>query len=320
MRIILLILSLAISITAQSQLSKQCNAPYNAFTNSVKLLANGSQIARPCPNNKGFALTDGTVVTTDFTPFFSSIRTLDSASANPIYNNLFALTTTNTSATGQYVNILSETNIADAPFTVSGIQSNLTVTGHTTNILDGMTTALTFNNTSGIFGQISGHNIFTTGIAANQVQSVFGLQIRLAQISGTVGDLRAALFLKNGNYTGSTMTFPDRDYAILSRVNRPSDFAGGLVLNNNNPYSGTVSNVPLTIRLAVGQTANAVNLVNSSDANIFNVNANGQIKVSGGTPASAAAACDTGTILWDTSFLYVCIATNTWKRSAISTW
>lgn len=37
------------------------------------------------------------------------------------------------------------------------------------------------------------------------------------------------------------------------------------------------------------------------------------------TPASSAATCDTGAIVWDTGFVYVCTATNTWKRAALST-
>jgi len=38
------------------------------------------------------------------------------------------------------------------------------------------------------------------------------------------------------------------------------------------------------------------------------------------TPASATATGTAGTICWDTSYIYVCTATNTWKRVAISTW
>lgn len=38
------------------------------------------------------------------------------------------------------------------------------------------------------------------------------------------------------------------------------------------------------------------------------------------TPASASAVGMQGDICWDASFLYVCIATNTWKRVAIATW
>lgn len=38
------------------------------------------------------------------------------------------------------------------------------------------------------------------------------------------------------------------------------------------------------------------------------------------TPASASDTCDQGEIAWDTAYIYTCVATNTWKRSALSTW
>jgi hypothetical protein len=38
------------------------------------------------------------------------------------------------------------------------------------------------------------------------------------------------------------------------------------------------------------------------------------------TPASAGATGNAGEICWDSSYVYVCVATNTWKRAAISTW
>lgn len=38
------------------------------------------------------------------------------------------------------------------------------------------------------------------------------------------------------------------------------------------------------------------------------------------TPASAAASGVQGQITWDTNYIYVCVAANTWKRVAISTW
>jgi hypothetical protein len=38
------------------------------------------------------------------------------------------------------------------------------------------------------------------------------------------------------------------------------------------------------------------------------------------TPASATAAGVAGTIAWDASYIYCCVATNTWKRTAIATW
>lgn len=38
------------------------------------------------------------------------------------------------------------------------------------------------------------------------------------------------------------------------------------------------------------------------------------------TPASASATGTTGTVVWDADYIYICTATNTWKRAAIATW
>ena len=47
---------------------------------------------------------------------------------------------------------------------------------------------------------------------------------------------------------------------------------------------------------------------------------NGDLIIKTKTPATATAAGTTGMIAWDTSFIYICTATNTWKRVAIATW
>lgn len=38
------------------------------------------------------------------------------------------------------------------------------------------------------------------------------------------------------------------------------------------------------------------------------------------TPASASATGNAGQVCWDANYLYVCTATNTWKRTALATW
>jgi hypothetical protein len=42
--------------------------------------------------------------------------------------------------------------------------------------------------------------------------------------------------------------------------------------------------------------------------------------LSSSTPASASASGTTGTVVWDADYIYICTATNTWKRAAIATW
>jgi hypothetical protein len=38
------------------------------------------------------------------------------------------------------------------------------------------------------------------------------------------------------------------------------------------------------------------------------------------TPSSSTAAGNAGDICWDADYIYICVAANTWKRSALSTW
>lgn len=38
------------------------------------------------------------------------------------------------------------------------------------------------------------------------------------------------------------------------------------------------------------------------------------------TPPSATGTGVAGQICWDANYVYVCVATNTWKRSALSSW
>jgi hypothetical protein len=38
------------------------------------------------------------------------------------------------------------------------------------------------------------------------------------------------------------------------------------------------------------------------------------------TPATSSATGNAGEVCWDTSYVYVCTATNTWKRAALATW
>ena len=38
------------------------------------------------------------------------------------------------------------------------------------------------------------------------------------------------------------------------------------------------------------------------------------------TPPSAGAVGVAGAVVWDSDYVYICIATNTWKRVALATW
>lgn len=68
---------------------------------------------------------------------------------------------------------------------------------------------------------------------------------------------------------------------------------------------------PSTRYIGIGTTAPTEALDVNSDA----------IRVrTSQTPASASATGDAGQICWDADYIYVCTATNTWKRAALATW
>lgn len=57
-----------------------------------------------------------------------------------------------------------------------------------------------------------------------------------------------------------------------------------------------------------------------TSAGVLSITGNSLIVANSRTPATANAPGTTGTICWDSSYLYVCIATDTWKRVGIATW
>jgi len=58
----------------------------------------------------------------------------------------------------------------------------------------------------------------------------------------------------------------------------------------------------------------------SAGGNLGSVRIYGDLQLTTKTPATAASTGTTGTITWDADYIYICTATDTWKRVAISTW
>jgi hypothetical protein len=74
---------------------------------------------------------------------------------------------------------------------------------------------------------------------------------------------------------------------------------------------------------AGGTTGQYIRKASSTDYNTEwtnNILVLGILTVPTSTPTSASATGTTGTVTWDSNYIYICVATNTWKRVAISTW
>lgn len=91
-------------------------------------------------------------------------------------------------------------------------------------------------------------------------------------------------------------------------------FSGTLGFNANSPGSSSDT--------GVSRNAAGVIEINNGTVGTFRDLIVRNLRLSAPTlvPASASATGSQGQIAWDTSYIYVCTATNTWKRVAIATW
>lgn len=101
--------------------------------------------------------------------------------------------------------------------------------------------------------------------------------------------------------------------------------AGGNITISPSPYSGAYNVIAgsgsagLYLQLDAGSTlvvgGAGVNAIVNGKATVFSFNIS-----SPSTPASSSATGSPGDIAWDSNYVYVCVATNTWKRAALATW
>jgi hypothetical protein len=145
--------------------------------------------------------------------------------------------------------------------------------------------------------------------------------------------------LANDTGSGNTSIGGESGVSITSGTNNTviGYFAGrsSLATATNSTAIGYKSNFSASNTIALGGTgvdAAKVTIGGTSAAEALDVTGNilasGTIRTSGDklivttakTPASASDTGTVGTICWDASYIYVCTATNTWKRTAIATW
>lgn len=95
---------------------------------------------------------------------------------------------------------------------------------------------------------------------------------------------------------------------------------GGAISLQTAPAGGSGSALnALVDRLTITSAGN-VGIGTATPQAKLDINADAFILETPKTPISASDSCVTGTHAWDADYLYVCVATDTWKRAALSAW
>jgi hypothetical protein len=151
---------------------------------------------------------------------------------------------------------------------------------------------LQVNGTAAIAGGIWSTS-YTSLPSDSTSRAILGVSGGVAYLQSATGQTTNALSIDGSSVTIRTGTYTT---ALTLDSSQNATFAGDIKFSLANSFD-------------VGETGTRVR-------NVFVKN----LIVTSGPPASASAAGTTGTINWDADYIYVCTATNTWKRVAIATW
>jgi len=212
----------------------------------------------------------------------------------------------------------ASSNVLKAGDTMTGV---LAVTGSAT-ISSQVNVAARFgaNVTSDVLiGSINGNTPFIAS------QGAYPLQLRT--------NATTAMTIDGSQRVGIGITTPGRTLTVSSSADTSiqalSTGTGSYVQFNdsaNSSYIGTNNGSIVflnpTIERSRIDSSGRLLVGTSSDSGgaLLQVNGNRIRIATANTPASAGATGTTGEIAWDANYIYVCTATNTWKRTAISTW
>jgi hypothetical protein len=228
-------------------------------------------------------------------------------------------------------------NIGSGNFTVSS-SGVMTATGAT---ISGNITASSLNVTGAtVTGSISAGNVSLDGEPLDNVLSYsetegIGL-LSLAENANIDGD-----FVVNGNFE-ATGAQPDLIIGKITTDSSNTVQANAILRSESGSGSfeiqaGTTAKVKLAYDALGGTTLSADGGANGE----FRINADGSLaltfdssqnadftgqvyaptlRIGVGAPSSSTATGTAGQIKYDAFYIYVCIATNTWKRASLSSW
>jgi hypothetical protein len=167
-----------------------------------------------------------------------------------------------------------------------------------------------FVNANGIVSVVSAVNWNFPGLFLRRTASNIATakQISFLLDGDTESDTTLTNYLNIwGTYSGPpTTSSTSTGLSASFNIGAPNQF----IVHTNGSQRAAIDS---SGRLLVGASAD-------SGGALLQVNGDRIRVATAKTPASAADTGTAGEICWDADYIYVCTATNTWKRSAIATW
>jgi hypothetical protein len=220
-----------------------------------------------------------------------------------------------------------------AEFNSGGLSVTGNVTAATADINGGTIDGVTIGGASagaGTFTSVTGTSLNMNGAAVFN-ESGADVDFRIESDTNT-----HALFLQGSNGAVSVGTSAGLGQFLSERpagagwalAGKSAGIAneGGLFFDATNNGELVARNASGTVNVSLKSNGNSylnggnVGILTSSPTNALDVNSDSIRVRTSQTPATASATGNQGEIAWDAGYIYICVATNTWKRVAISTW
>jgi len=170
--------------------------------------------------------------------------------------------------------------------------------------------------------QVADGNFVNIGGAQAPADLQLGVWVSATALEGAaelVFDDQAQLLSLNANVTVSNS---DGTFSIVDNNVPPGDGNQKVSFETVSRVEGTIGYTGAARQLTVDSKFGDVILKSAGEiySEVPHHFQSDAVIETSAPPASAGAAGVPGTIQWDTDFIYICVALNTWKRAALVTW
>lgn len=168
-----------------------------------------------------------------------------------------------------------------------------------------------FNITDPIAGRVAGFGLTsgTYNIVLGGPGSTGPIQLQATGPANFI-DIFAGISSAQFSFTTQGFAYGLTRTLVIDASGNFYGSSGGVIIGNDGAIFNPASSLPVADNLGQIYSPNGALVIDQ----------NGNVIIQQKTPATAAATGVAGTICRDANFIYVCIATNSWKRVAIAAW